>query len=173
MNFREYLKIETDRLVLRQINVQDIEVIYKLRSNSIVCKFISRPLYQDRAEAKAQIEKLLQQISENASITWIIMYNNKSVGTICLWNFSNDRKTAEVGYDLLPKYHNKGIMTEALQPVLKFGFNVLQLNTIEAYTHSDNINSRRLLERQGFIFWPEKKDEGFPLNVIYSIKKPL
>lgn len=173
MNFKEYLKIETNRLVLRQINKQDVEVIYALRSNPIVCKFVSRPLYKDKAEANTHIEKILKLIRENTSIAWVITYNDKSVGTICLWNFSNDRKTAEVGYDLLPEYHNKGLMTEALQSVLNFGFNTLQLKNIEAFTQNENINSRRLLERQGFVLYPEREDKGFPLNVIYSKKKPL
>ncbi|RLJ30734.1 acetyltransferase (GNAT) family protein [Chryseobacterium sp. 7] len=50
------------------------------------------------------------------------------IGTICLWNFSQDCKTTEVGYELLPEYHRQGIMCEALK-VLNFGFN--ELNILE------------------------------------------
>ena len=64
-----------------------------------------------------------------------------------MWNFSSDRKTAELGYDLLPEFFNKGIMSEALQQVILFGQETLKLNTIEAYTHQDNSNSIKLLEK--------------------------
>ena len=67
------------------------------------------------------------------------------IGTISLWKFSEDKKTAEVGYDLNPVFHNKGIMTEALNCVLKYGFTQLQLDKIEAYTHKENQASRKLL----------------------------
>ena len=60
------------------------------------------------------------------------------IGSICLWNFSEDRKVAEIGYDLDPKYQRKGIMTESINAVLNFGFRKLSLEKIEAFTQKQN-----------------------------------
>ena len=56
--------------------------------------------------------------------TWGIVLKNESkiIGSICLWNFSTDKKEAEVGYDLHPKNHRQGIMNEALGRVLSIRF---------------------------------------------------
>ena len=93
------------------------------------------------------------------------------IGTICLWNFSEDRKVAEVGYELLPDYHRRGIMSETLGAVLNYGFNELNLQEIVAITNKHNENSIGLLLKHHFILEEGKEDEGFPDNIIFSLKK--
>jgi ribosomal-protein-alanine N-acetyltransferase len=93
-----------------------------------------------------------------------------------LWNFSTQGGKAEIGYELLPQFHGKGIMQEAFSKVIEFGLENLQLNSIEAWTVQQNINSIRLLERNHFKrdFELEKTIdravEGIDL-VIYSYSK--
>ena len=81
------------------------------------------------------------------------------IGSICLWNFSEDQKTAEIGYDLSPDYQGKGIMHESLCRIIEFGFQNLNLEFIEAFTHYKNEPSKKLLENNGFKLVPGKKDE--------------
>ena len=88
-----------------------------------------------------------------------------------MWNFSEDRKTAEVGYDLSPKSQGKGIMNESLKGVLEFGFANLKLELIEAYTHQKNEPSKKMLERNGFELLVDKKDTDNQDNVVYQIRK--
>ena len=59
--------------------------------------------------------------------------------------FSKDQKTAEIGYDLHPQFHKKGIMTEALSCILNYGFKNLELENIEAYTHKENKASKSVV----------------------------
>ena len=171
MTFSNTPNIETNRLQLHKIEKHHVDIVFNLRSNKIVCKYIARPLCKDREEAQLHIDKVTSQLKSDISITWVIdlKKDKVSIGTICLWNFSEDRKKAEVGYDLMPEFHHKGIMSEALQAVVDFGFKTLQLNTIEAYTSYKNKNSIGLLEKQGFKLQEELRDEGFPNNRIYSI----
>jgi ribosomal-protein-alanine N-acetyltransferase len=91
------------------------------------------------------------------------------IGSISLWNFSKDGTSAEVGYDLSPNFQNKGIMTEALQKVIEYGKNQLNLFYIEAYTHKENMNSIKLLEHNNFYPVQERKDAGNLNNIIYQI----
>ena len=90
---------------------------------------------------------------------------------LCLWNFSLDRLKAEVGYDLHYDFQNKGIMSEALKCILKFGFEKFELEEIEAYTHYENESSKRLLQKNRFKLIKNKKDANNADNLVYVIKK--
>ncbi len=102
--------------------------------------------------AIAHIQLLDDNLKTDKAISWGITTkeSNVLIGSICLWNFSEDKKTAEVGYDLDPKFQGKGIMSEALKAVLDFGFNQRGFETIEAYTDYRNIPSKKLLKLHSF-----------------------
>ncbi len=171
MQFKDVKEIQTDRLTLRILNRKDVAIVFALRSNLEVVQYIARAPFKLLSEAEEKTQELVKFIDNNESISWIINLNDQAVqiGSICLWNFSTDRKTAEVGYDLLPEYHNKGIMNEALQCVVRFGFNTLKLEAIEAFTSKHNKGSIALLEKNSFNMEQDRKDEGFPNNIIFRL----
>jgi ribosomal-protein-alanine N-acetyltransferase len=57
---------------------------------------------------------------------------------------------AEIGYDLWPDYWGQGLMPEAIGELIRFGFEEMDLNRIEATTHTENLRSQRVLTRLGF-----------------------
>lgn len=178
MNFIPFPKIESKNLILRRVLESDCKIILYLRSDEEINKFIERPKHRKTKtieEAKKFILQINENLETNKSITWGVTLKNepKVIGTICLWNFSKDNKTAEVGYDLNPKFQGKGIMSESLKSVLEYGFKNLNLDIIEAYTHQKNENSKTLLERNNFKLILGKKDEGNLNNLIFEIKKPI
>jgi ribosomal-protein-alanine N-acetyltransferase len=162
---------ETKRLFFSKSSMDDVALVFALRSSPIVRKYIMQPLITKQEEAIAHITKLEDFLAENKSISWTLnkKASNEKIGGICLWNFSEDKKTAEVGYDLLPEHFRKGYMSEALQAVIDFGFNTLNLNSIEAFTHIENEASIKLLTSNGFILQADRKDPGFPKNSIYTL----
>jgi len=177
MKFKIFPKIKTERLVLRKIEESDWDVILFLRSDKTVNKYIERPenrKTKNKEDAIKFIKARVEDIENFKSISWGITLkdNSKIIGTIDLWNFSNDYKTAEVGYGLNPKYHNKGIMSEALKEVVEFGFAKLNFEKIEAYTHADNESSKKILGKNGFRFVVNKKDEENVANRIFEIQNP-
>lgn len=163
----------TERLILRKISPDDDQAIYLQRSSAIVNKYIARVPIADVNEAQAWIARINKNIDEGKSVNWAITLKDTGIfiGLICLWNFSPDNTIAETGYELSPPYHGKGYMNEALQCVLDYGFQELNLITIKAYTHRDNTNSLQLLKKNGFTWNEGEIDEGFPHNVIYAISK--
>lgn len=174
MKFNPFPELKTERLILRKIKQSDHDMILFLRSDKTVNKFIDRPenrKTKNKTDAIKFIKEINEALKNNKSISWgITLKNNpKIVGTICLWNFSNDRKIAEIGYDLNPEYQRKGIMNEALKSVINFGFNKLSLNKIEAFTHKDNKSSIRLLENNRFLFIENKKDKDNTNNINFII----
>lgn len=106
-------------------------------------------------------------------MTWgiTILGDTAIIGTICLWNFSEDYKTAEAGYNMNPDFQGKGIMSEALKGVLDYGFNSLNLDKVTAYTHNANEASKKLLKRNGFNLVEGEIDEGNLSNMIFDILK--
>lgn len=178
MIFQPFPTLKTERLELRKITASDCDDVFFLRSDKTVTKYIERSK-DSQTKNKDDALKFIQEIitegfKNNKSITWKITLKNnpKMIGSICLWNFSENYKTAEVGYDLNPIFQNKGIMSEALQYVIDYGFKKLNLDTIEAFTHMKNENSKKLLEKNYFKLVDNRKDDDHIYNIIYEIQNP-
>lgn len=171
--FRSFPKLKTDRLILRQLQEDDKEEIFFLRSDERVMQYIKRTGLKNLEEVSDFMYKINNDLKNNKILYWAISLKNnpKLIGTICLWNFSKNQKIAEIGYDLHPKYHGQGIMNEAMKHVLDFGFNTIGFEVIEAFTHKDNINSIKLLKKNNFILSMNKEDMGNLNNIIFTKTK--
>ena len=77
------------------------------------------------------------------------------IGTCGFTRFELPHNSGEIGYVLNPEYHKKGYGTEAASRVMRFGFEVLKLNRIEARFMEHNAASLRVMEKAGMTF------EGF------------
>jgi ribosomal-protein-alanine N-acetyltransferase len=151
-NFKPFPVLKTGRLTLRQLKNSDDTEIFALRSNDKVNKFLDRKPSKSIDEAKNFIQTINENIQRNDSIYWAITLKgtDKLIGTICLFDFSQDHSKVEIGYELLPDFQGKGIMQKAALKVIQFGFQHIGLNSIEAYTHAENQSSTRLLEKLNF-----------------------
>lgn len=167
------MKLETERLILKEIDETYIEDILKIRSNAYINTFVKRNSPKNNYDALEFILHVRRKEQNGEMIFRGISFKGQRnlIGTICLWNFSEDRTTAEIGYELLPDHHKKGIMSEALEAVLKFSFDTLPLQTILAFTNQLNKNSRSLLLRHNFTLEEHRKDEKNPENIIFSLNK--
>ena len=177
INFTPFPALQTERLFLRKLSHGDDKEIYTLRSDEKVNKYIDRPRAVSSEDALNFINKTNLAIENNECVDWAITFKNESkiIGTICLWNIDKEKNKAEVGYELLPDFQGKGIASEAFSAVVNFGFSVMKLQSIEAYTHKENQSSIKLLEKFNFKRDPEaeaKIDRTVdPNNVIYSLPK--
>lgn len=151
-NFIPFPVLETERLTLRQLVSSDDHDIFVLRSDDNVNKYLDREPSKSIDDAKTFIETINKNIQRNESVYWAITLTgtDKLIGTICLFDFSDDNLKAEIGYELLPDFQGKGIMQEAISKVIDFGIQHIGLNSIEAYTHFENQSSTRLLEKFNF-----------------------
>jgi [ribosomal protein S5]-alanine N-acetyltransferase len=151
-HFTPFPVLKTERLTLRQLISSDDNEIFALRSDDNVNKYLDRKRSKSIDDARNFIQTINENIQRNDSIYWAITLSgiDKLIGTICLFDFSNESSKAEIGYELLPGFQGKGIMQEAISIVIKFGFHHVGLNSIEAYTHSENEGSTRLLEKLDF-----------------------
>ena len=174
INFNPFPTLTTERLTLRQCTKNDCSTILFLRSDDKVNKYIKRIKARNLADAEDFLNKTTTAMENGESIDWAITLNGQAemIGSICLWNFSADRSIGEVGYALTPTHQYKGIMTEALQSVLKFGFEILGFEEITAYTHYGNDHSTKLLTNHNFKHDSSRIDKGNSNNAIYYLRKP-
>jgi ribosomal-protein-alanine N-acetyltransferase len=154
-------------LRLRKVVTTDASDIFSLRSDERVMEFLDRPMQKTMGDSRQLIKIITNGINNNEAITWAINLKNdpKLIGTIGFWRIIKEHFRAEIGYLLHPDYQGKGIMQEALEEVLDFGFRTLKLHSIEANVNPNNLASIKLLERNRFI-----KEAYFKENYYYDGK---
>ncbi|MFH6971445.1 GNAT family N-acetyltransferase [Flavobacterium petrolei] len=176
INFSPFPNLETERLLLRRVDANDINEIFALRSNPETMKYIPRPLVKTDEDALEHIAMIDSKIDSNEGINWAITLkdNPKLIGVIGHYRIKPENYRAELGYMLLPEYHGKGIVSEAVKEAVKYGFQMMKLNSLEAIIDPENHASAKVLEKNGFVKEAHLKEyeffEGrFLDTVIYSI----
>ena len=178
INFHPFQNLETERLLLRQLDNTDVKEVYALRSNPATMLYIPRPLVQSDAEALEHIAMINAKIENNEGINWAITIrgNPKLIGIIGHYRIQPQNYRAEIGYMILPEYNGQGIVAEAIKEVVRYGFEEMQLHSIEAVIDPGNFASERVLQKNGFvkeahILENEFFDGKFIDTVIYSLLK--
>ena len=178
INFNPFPDLETKRFMLRRLSVDDVNEVYSLRSNPETMKYIPRPLLKNNDEALGHINMINEKIDANQGINWAICYkdNPKFIGLLGIFKIYEENFRAEIGYMILPDYHNQGIVTEALEAIIKYGFDVMNLHSLEAIIDPQNIASEKVLLKNGFIkeahlIENEFAEGKFWDTVIYSLLK--
>lgn len=151
-NFIPFPILTTDRLTLRQLSTADKQNIFTLRSSPEINKYLDRQPSNTIEDAINFINAINNSIKKNDSLYWAIALTNSNIfaGTICLFNFSAEKNSCEIGYELLTDFQGQGIMIEAAEKVIAYVFETMKLQKIEAFTHIDNRHSTKLLEKLGF-----------------------
>ena len=144
-------KLTTKQLDLIEIQQSHLVDIYLLFSDKKVTEFYNLLPLKHEQEGQKLLDWFRSQFKDGLGIRWGIALKGKSniIGTIGFNNFTPKHR-ANIGYDLHPSYWNRGYMTEALQAVIGFGFNELNINRMEAEVMQGNIISDKLLEKLNF-----------------------
>jgi ribosomal-protein-alanine N-acetyltransferase len=163
LTFEPFPILETDRLILREISVKDVEDIYVLRTNEEAMKYINRP----RLTSIDDAIELINKMNEPDRVPWGITLKNetKIIGTIGYHRIEKEHFRAEIGYMLDPVYWNTGLMSEAIAKVIEFGFNEMKLHSIEAIINPGNTVSRKILQKFNFV-----KEAYFKENFFFEGK---
>ena len=148
--FGSYPTLETKRANIRLFKETDVNDLFKYCSDPLVTKYMVFDTYTDIKEAHERIKYCIEQNEKlERPLLWAIedKETHKLIGSIDFVKWYISHKNAEIGYVLNRKYWNKGIMTEVLSEVIKFGFEKMNLNRIEIYCDERNIGSARVLEK--------------------------
>ena len=146
------MKLETERLIIRPINLNDKNEIFEYRSDAETNK------YQGWIpENINNVETFIGKISKNIDEpeTWfqfviINKENHKIIGDLGIHFFDSDNKQVEIGCTLNKDFQNKGFATESLKRVIDYLFKKLKKHRIITSIDPENKSSIRLVERIGF-----------------------
>ena len=167
-DFTSFPILTTERLTLRQLSIDDQQNIFALRSDTEINKYLGRAPSKTIEDAINFINRINDNIKKNNSLYWAITLTetNTFVGTICLFDFSNEKNSCEIGYELMIKFQGQGIMKEATQEVIDYAFQTLKFQKIVAITHKGNQNSTKLLTKFNFLQSKEADKENPDLNIF-------
>lgn len=146
--------LETDRLILRLWQVEDVMDMYEYASDLRVGPNAGWPVHEQIETS----EKIIEGFIKDKDVYAIVLKSeNKVIGSIGLHHIKPDnlevgQTQKEIGYVLNPKYWGKGIIPEAVAATLKYGFEVLKADLIWCCHFSFNENSKRVIKKTGFNF---------------------
>ena len=163
LNFEPFPVLETRKLKLRKISMDDADNIFLLRTNNEAMKYIHKTKLNSIEDAK----ELINKMNEPDRIQWGITLKSTDtiIGTIGYHRIEKENFRAEIGYMLHPQYWGKGIMSEAISVVINYGFEEIKLHSIEAVINPENTASRKILEKFKFI-----KEAYFKENFFFEEK---
>jgi ribosomal-protein-alanine N-acetyltransferase len=177
--FRAFPTLETPRLHLRRIGLEDTNAILALYGSEAVAQYLDIDTLVDGAGAEELAAFFVRSYDKRFAIRWAITLRadgctsgtaspDDAAGSIstatavsatgpgvligtCGYNgLDPDNRRAEIGYDLLAAFWRRGIMTEALHAILAYAFGVMELHRVEAVTAPANRASAALLRALGF-----------------------
>lgn len=143
--------LETPRLTLRKMTMRDAPDIFHYSRDEEVARHVLWEAHQSLWETRGYVRFLLHQYRSGLPGSWGIELKEtgRVIGTIGYMNYSEDNRTAEIGYSLSREHWGKGLMTEALTAVIDESFRTLKLHRIEAMHFTDNPASGRVMAKCG------------------------
>ena len=146
--------IETERLVLRPVTLDDAEAMFEYASDKETTRY-TFPTNQNLEETKNNIA---QFYLANTLGRWGIELKSSGefIGTIDLHKMDTVLKKAAIGYIIQKKYWNQGLTTEANRAVIELAFEKVGMNKLTALHDKDNPASGKVMEKSGMRFSHEE-----------------
>ena len=156
--------LETERLILRRINMKDAQDIFEYSRDAEVARHVLWAAQKDISEAKDYCRFMMKRYRQDMPSSWGIVdkFSRRLVGTIGYMDYREEHGSVEVGYSLAKWMWNGGYMTEALRRVIEYTFEAMDINRIEAQHELDNPSSGRVMEKCGM------KKEGVLRQRLYN-----
>lgn len=164
------IKLETERLILREVVPTDVDALFELDSNPKVQKYVGNIPVTDKTEVTELIQNLQQQYIENGIARWAVIdkKNNALIG----WSgiklikepMNNHNHFYELGYRFMERYWGNGFATETTIALVAYAFENLKIETIYAICDEENKGSKNVLEKTGLKFIELFMYKGKPHN---------
>ena len=141
------IKLLTDRLIIRDYNIDDLENYHEILSDDKVMYYLQDIKTVNIEESRNGFMNVLNDQNSNERKFYHFKIENTSYG-----------KLVHIGYFILEKYWNNGYTTEALNKIIEYAFienNVYRLHT---GCHKENIFSEKIMKKCGFIKEAEFKE---------------
>lgn len=147
--------IETERLLLRQFNKNDVEAMFNnWESDSRVTEFLRWQTAVDISEAEAVLSDWIRGYENNDFYQWAIVLKEigEPIGSISVVGKNEQLDIVHIGYCIGSKWWHKGITSEAFQAIIQFFFEEVGVNRIESQHDPNNPNSGKVMQKCGLIY---------------------
>jgi RimJ/RimL family protein N-acetyltransferase len=169
--------IETERLLLRELLLSDVDGMFELDSNPNVHLFVGNNPVKNIEQSVEYIHFVQKQYKDFGTGRWAVIL--KETNEFLGWSgikFITDEINGhtnfyEIGYRFIEKHWGKGYATEAGKAFVNYAFNEMKVDALYAYADAGNENSRKILEKLGLHYVNSFEYEG-EIEVWYEIKNP-
>ena len=145
--------LHTDRLGLRPFTAEDADALWSLHSSALVLRYWDAPPWGEPARAERFIAACRQMAEEGTGARLAV--DRASDGAFLGWcsvtRWNPDHRSAAMGYCFTERAWGHGYATEAADALLRWAFETLDLNRVQAETDTRNVASARVLEKVGFV----------------------
>lgn len=164
--------LETERLIIRPLEVGDSEFIHRLLNTPSWLQFIGDRNVRTLADAeKYLVNGPLKSYKEHGFGPWLVCLRPDSCPIGICGLFKREYlDSPDLGFAFLPEFEGRGYAAESVAVILAYSEEQLALGKIVAFTETSNARSVRLLERSGFRYTemikPPKEDHELMLFTI-------
>lgn len=152
--FGDLRTLETPRLILRRMILEDVPDVFAYASDSEVARYTTWEAHATVEDSRRFVEWVLEQYATVQVAPWGVVHKGerKLIGTCGFVTWFPRHARAEVAYAIGRRYWNQGLTTDALREVIRFGFERMGLNRIEARCMPENVASERVMQKVGMTF---------------------
>jgi len=165
--------IETDRLRLRPLGPDDVDRLHRLLTGAGVRKYLLDDEVIPRERAVAFVEISMASFEADGYGLWGVLPKDSDalIGFCGFWRF-HEPPRLELLYGLGEDHWHQGFATEVATKMIRYGFDTLSFERVEASTDAPNAASVAVMERAGMTFWKRELSNGLD-TIYYAIDAPV
>ena len=161
--------LETKRLILRPLSIDDLDAVFKWAGDFRVNKFLIYPLYKNSEDGREWITHLYEN-EKQIDYGFVYKETGKLIGSGGIY-YHEDTETWNIGYNLAFDFWKKGLTVEAMEKIIEYVRNKFEVKVIEGEFCVDNYGSRRVMEKLGMSYY--KDDEYKKLDGSETFKAKI
>lgn len=165
--------LETNRLILRKLTLEDARDIFEYASDDETTQYMTWDTHSSTEDTKDYINFNLGRYEKDETGEWgiVLKESGKLIGALGFSWYDMKNKRAEIGYVLSKKYWGKGIMPEAVRRLIKFAFEEMGLNRIECCHFTPNEKSGRVMQKAGMSYEGLARERFYAKEKYWDVKQ--
>ena len=160
-------EIETERLILRAVTVEDAEAIFAWASDPDVNKFMIYPLHENIDVTREWLKTRDISGKDEFDLGFVLKETGELIGQGGLF-YNEDLDVWEVGYNLRKDYWGQGLVPEAIQAIIDYVDKEKGIRAIVGEFAKDNMKSQRVMEKLGMTYWKDGQFSKLDGSVIFE-----
>jgi ribosomal-protein-alanine N-acetyltransferase len=164
--------LETDRLLLRKMTLDDARAVFAYSTNPEVTWFVLWDAHRKLEDSTALLQHTIRKYETGGELDWGIVYkgDQRFIGTCGFTSWEAAHACAELGYVISKEYWGRGLASETVRALIGFGFEKINLNRIEARCIAENVASARALQKAGMAYEGTLRQREYIKGAYRNIK---